>query len=238
MLRTALALAAALTLIAGPGLAGETGTDAADDNGGIGPDITRVTVDVDGSDLVIAVELVTDPPLTWSESEEYTDTIMIAASTDREAPPDEVLQGARSTMNGFSVGVHAANIDSPPPFGRIVNGQSRDIEPGIARVEVDGRTVTLFVPLEAIGSPESVHLFVFAGREGPAVGMDTYPDETWASYDLATLSAAGGSTSTGPFVAVIALAAFALLAILVGRTVRRPITHVDARASAHRVTRG
>jgi hypothetical protein len=224
MLRTAFALGVALALFAGPSLAADPRLDATGDHGGIGPDITAVTVDIAGSDLVIAVQLADDPPLTWSEADAYTDTIMLIASTDPEAPPDETLQGQRSTMNGFTIGVHAANIDSPPPFAPIVDGRSGEIEFGVAAVAVEGRTVTLSVPLAAIGDPASLHLFVFAGREGPQVGMDTYPDETWATYDVDALGAGGTTSIAAPVVVAVTLVAFAVLAILVGRAARRPIT--------------
>lgn len=187
-------------------LASDTWTDPVGDNGGIGPDIASVTVGNEDNDLVIAVDFTTAPPLAWSAEDEYTDSIMILGSTGPEAPPVDVLTGNGRGFSGFAIGVHAANIEEPPSFTPIVDGQSGEIRFGITSVAVDGKTVTLRVPLSAIGNPEDVHLFVTAGREGGAeIGLDTYPDGGWASSSMAAARGGAGDPRTVVAVAIAAI---------------------------------
>lgn len=201
----ALVLGILVASAAQPALAADVRTDPANDADGDGPEITRVTVERDGGAIAFAVTFVSDPPLTWSGDEGYTDSLMIFASLDP-------IGADGAPGDGFAVGVHAATLDSGATFVRFEDGVTGPVEHGVADFDTSGEVVTLRVPAEVVGDADRFYLLVAAGREGEGVsGGDSYPsDGTWASFAMADLGAGfitrdlvvGGIVATGVLLAL------------------------------------
>ncbi len=199
MLAAAVWLALATTDV----LAAERFADPVGDvEGGAAPDITAVTVSHEaGRSVTFSVEFVEAPPLSWSDAEGYTDMLMILLDTD--GPPASI-EGAE-----YVVGVHAVTID---------RGEFRSLRQGsgvssqeTVDVAVAGRTVSLSVPLSAIGNPVELSFWVGVGREavqdGAGGGSDSFPASGMQPYSV---------TTTGTPITALALALAAVLAAVVG----------------------
>jgi hypothetical protein len=187
---------AVLLLTATPALADERFTDPGGDvRGGPGPDIISVVVSQpDTGKVSIAVEFAADPPLGVDVVQGSTDMLLVLLDTGE---PSASAQDA-----DYATGVHGANLTESVGTGAPLRDlrDLRDlreqpdmtgdygIRMGIVGVAVAGRTVTLTIPLDAIGNPDRVDFVLGTGREGPegaSGGSDGYPDEGWQTYLLA-----------------------------------------------------
>lgn len=217
-----------VAMSARPALAADVRTDPADDAEGDGPEITEISVERTGDELVVAVTFASAPPLTASGA--YTDALMVFAAFDAVAP-DEAMTG-----DGFAMGVHAATMDSGAMFVRIQNGQSGPAEPGVATAEIEGSVVTLRAPDDVLteSNTDSLHLLVSAVREGAGVASgDSYPsDGGWASYSVSEL---GGGIAMSDLVVGSIVGVGLVLAALIGFVAYhrpRPGTPLSTRPSS------
>lgn len=160
-MRTLVALLAASLVLPAASLAADRFTDPRGD-AGEGPDITAVTLSHTDTELAIAVEFASVPPLAWDQAERYTDMLLIGIHTDDDLTRRDVE---------FFTGVHAVDMSRAPVVrgGAPAEGAG-STQVGTAEVAVDGATVTLRIERRLLGDPESVAIDVAAGREGAEEG--------------------------------------------------------------------
>jgi hypothetical protein len=168
-------LMAALLVLSPVALASDTFTDPSGDSGG-DPDITSVTLSHTDATLTIAVELGSVPPLTFSESDGYTDMLLIGIHTDEDLSRTDVE---------FWTGVHAVDITE----AMVVRGGSGRGVVGTADVSVSGATLALEVERDLLDDPNEIAVQVAVGREsapeGAASGRgDEAPDSGSYAYVL------------------------------------------------------
>jgi hypothetical protein len=151
-----------------------------DTKDGLGPDIVAVTLAApDPGSLSIGIEFTTDPPLTYSMEEGWTDMLMILGSTQ---PAGVVpLPGEDQGVDAdFATGLHGATLEEDATQGAPLNVGEQIRRDGVA-VSVDGTTVTLTLTRESLGDPERIVFFMGTFREGlfgeeGTSGGDVFPD--------------------------------------------------------------
>ena len=214
-----LALAAFLAL-APAALASGTFTDPPGDSGD-GPDITSVTLSHTDSTVTIAVEFGSAPPLGFSESEGYTDMLLVGIHTDDDLSRADVE---------FYTGVHGVDLTQAAV---VRAGPAERGVVGTADVTVSGSTVSLELGRGLLGDPDQIAVDVAAGREsGTETAAGGGADEAPASGPYTYVLDDGGAPPwLWPTVAVGAAAASVALALLVvvarrpGRPRRLGTTH-------------
>jgi hypothetical protein len=220
MRRLPVALAAgALAAFATTGaLASERFVDPVGDvEGGAAPDITSIAVSHEGGrSVTFRVEFDQSPPLSWSEADGYTDTLMILLDTGDVA--------ASIGDAEYVIGVHAVTIDRGE-FGSLREGSAAApvTKVDVAVVE---RTVSLSVPLRAIGDPAELRFWVGVGREasqGAAGGgaSDSFPASGMQLYALG----APPATPVMALALVVAAAGLLIALIVPRRRARRGPAH-------------
>ena len=204
-----------LLLAAGIALGAERFSDPSGDvEGGPGPDIVGVTVSQPVADRVsFAVEFATAPPLAFDVAQGYTDMLMIGL--DSTLP----LKDGPEAWD-YVIGAHGANLDQGAALAAMANGRnSGPVRLHVVTAAVEGRTLTLTLPLDAIGNPSQVRFTVGAGREGPDAqtgGSDSYPDPGGQTYSLAP-QGPSGLTWLGPIVIVTIACLFLVIALRLRR---------------------
>jgi len=203
-MRIATLLVVGLLAVAPGALASDSFSDPPGDSGA-GPDITHVTVSHTDSTVTIAVEFASAPPLAFSESDGYTDMLLVGIHTDDDLSRTDVE---------FWTGLHGVDLTD----AMVVQGAGPDWERvGTADVTVSGSTVALELERGLLGDPDEIAVQVAAGRESAtedAAGGGA--DEAPASGAYAYALEDGGTPSwLWPAVGAgaAALAASALLAV-------------------------
>lgn len=151
-----------------------------DTKDGLGPDIVAVTLAApDPGSLSIGIEFTTDPPLTYSMEESWTDMLMILGST---GPAGVVLlpgegQGVDAD---FVTGLHGATLEEEATRGAPLNVGEQTYPAGVA-VSLEGTILTLTLTRESLGDPERIVFVVGTFREGVfeaegTSGGDLFPD--------------------------------------------------------------
>jgi hypothetical protein len=192
----------ALLVLSPVALASDSFTDPSGDSSG-DPDITSVTLSHTDTTVTIAVEFDSVPPLGFSESDGYTDMLLVGIHTDEDLSRRDVE---------FWTGVHAVDVTS----AMVVRGGPERGVVGTADVSVSGSTVALDVERDLLGDPDEIGIQVAAGRESvsesAAVGRgDEAPDSGPHAYMLGD---GGGSFWIWP-VAGVAAATLVVLALVV-----------------------
>jgi hypothetical protein len=204
-MRLATVLLAALLALAPVAFASDTFTDPRGDSTG-GPDITSVTLSHTDSTVTIAVEFASAPPLAFSDSDRYTDMLLVGIHTDDELGRADVE---------FWTGLHGIDLTE----AMVVQGAGPDSERlGTAAVNVSGSTVALELERGLLGDPDTISVSVAAGREyvtegatagggdeAPAAGPHTYVLDAGGSRSW--LWPAAGAGSVAAVVALVLLAA-------------------------------
>jgi hypothetical protein len=203
-------LMAALLVLSPVALASDSFTDPSGDSGG-DPDITSVTLSHTDATLTIAVEFDSVPPLAFSESDGYTDVLLVGIHTDEDLSRSDVE---------FWTGVHAVDITG----AMVVRGGPERGVVGTADVSVSGSTVALEVERDLLDDPDEIAVQVAAGRESApesaAAGRgDEAPDSGPYAY---VLGDDGGPSWLWPAVGAIAAATLVALALLVALRPGRP----------------
>lgn len=209
-MRVATLLVAGLLAVATVALASDSFTDPSGDSGG-DPDITSVTLSHTDATLTIAVEFDSVPPLAFSESDGYTDVLLVGIHTDEDLSRSDVE---------FWTGVHAVDITG----AMVVRGGPERGVVGTADVSVSGSTVALEVERDLLDDPDEIAVQVAAGRESApesaAAGRgDEAPDSGPYAY---VLGDDGGPSWLWPAVGAIAAATLVALALLVALRPGRP----------------
>lgn len=194
-------LMTALLALSPVALASDSFTDPSGDSGG-DPDITSVTLSHTDTTVTIAVEFDSVPPLGFSESDGYTDMLLIGIHTDEDLSRGDVE---------FWTGVHAVDVTG----AMVVRGGPERGVVGTADVSVSGSTVALDLERDLLGDPDEIGIQVAAGRESvsesAAVGRgDEAPDSGPHAYMLGD---GGGSFWIWP-VAGVAAATLVVLALV------------------------
>lgn len=205
-MRVATVLVAGLLALAPVALASDAFTDPRGDSTG-GPDITSVTLSHTDSTLTIAVEFASAPPLAFSESDGYTDMLLVGIHTDDDPSRDDVE---------FWTGVHGVNLTR----AMVVRGEPSERGPvGTADVTVSGSTVALELERGLLGDPDEIAVTVAAGRESVADdAAGGGGDEAPATGPFTYVLDAGGTPSwLWPVVGAGAAAALVALALIVAR---------------------
>jgi len=216
---------AALTLTSTPVLADERFTDPAGDvAGGAGPDIVSVAVSQpDSGRISFAVEFASDPPLAVDVAQGSTDMLMVLLDTGQPAASEQDAD--------YATGVHGANLAQSVSEGAPLSAPSKKpdgtwdygLRMGAVAVAVEGKTVTLTLPLDAIGNPDRLRFELAAGREGPegtSGGSDRFPEQGWQTYVL-TARKTGSPVDSWPALAAIGGAFVIVVAVIVMRRRRR-----------------
>lgn len=203
-------LMAALLVLSPVALASDSFTDPSGDSGG-DPDITSVTLRHTDATLTIAVEFDSVPPLAFSESDGYTDVLLVGIHTDEDLSRGDVE---------FWTGVHAVDITG----ARVVRGGPERGVVGTADVSVSGSTVALEVERDLLDDPDEIAVQVAAGREAvpesAAAGRgDEAPDSGPYVY---VLGDEGVPSWLWPVAAIVGAAMLVALALLVALRPGRP----------------
>lgn len=215
----ALLALAALTLTATSVLAEDRyGDPAGDVSGGAGPDIVSVTISQpDSGKVSFAVEFTTDPPLAVDVARGSTDMLMVLLDIGQPATSEQDAD--------YAIGVHGANLTQSVREGAPLSAHRKkpdgtwdyDLRMGVVAVSVDGRTLTLTLPLDAIGNPDRLRFELGAGREGPggtSGGSDRCPEQGWQTYVL-TARKTGPPVDSWPAVAAAIAGAFVVIVAVV-----------------------
>jgi hypothetical protein len=209
-MRVATILLAAVLALAPAAFASDGFSDPRGDAGD-GPDIVAVTLSHTGSTVTIAVELAATPPLSYDESEGWTDMLLVGIHTDDDLSRTDVE---------FSTGVHGADLTS----GTVVRGSGPDWQAvGTADVTVDGSTVVLELERSLLGDPDEIAIDVAAGREyvddeAAGGGADGAPASGAFSY---VLEDGGAPAWLWPVVGIGAAGALVALAVIAARRAAR-----------------
>jgi hypothetical protein len=203
-------LMAALLVLSPVALASDSFTDPSGDSGG-DPDITSVTLSHTDATLTIAVEFGSVPPLAFSESDGYTDMLIVGIHTDEDLSRADVE---------FWTGVHAVDMTE----AMVVRGGPERGVVGTADVSVSGSTVAFEVERGLLGDPDEIAVEAAAGREsapeGAAGGQgDEAPDSGPYAY---VLGEDGGPSWLWPVAAIVGAAMVVALALLVALRPGRP----------------
>lgn len=188
-------------------------TDPRGDAGGVGPDVTAVTLSHTDTALTIAVEFANAPPLAFDEDERYTDMLLIGIHTDDDLGRADVE---------FYTGAHGVDLTRAPV---VRAGSERPrAQVGTAEIDVDGATLEVTVERSLLDDPEEVAVSVAVGREyvaeDAAGGRGDEAPATGAFRH--SLAEDGGSGWVWPVVAGgLAAAALAALIVVANRR-RRP----------------
>lgn len=202
---------AALLLTSGTALAAEPFTDPAGDvTGGEGPDIVSVTVSQpDATRIAFGIEFASAPPLAFDVEKGCTDMLMLFLDT--RPPRTDDINGV-----DFIIGAHGVNLDQGAALVASESGDtSGDIQLGVVTTAVDGKMITLTLPLATIGNPDLIRFGVGTGREfnaGQTGGEDSLPDKGGQVPSYTTT--ASGSPSPGwvwPALAAVAVGAALLV---------------------------
>ncbi|HXV34470.1 MAG TPA: hypothetical protein VD769_10720 [Gaiellaceae bacterium] len=166
-MRVVTLLVAGLLVVATVALASGSFADPRGDAGD-GPDITSVTLSHTSSTVTFAVTFASAPPLAFSESEGYTDMLLVGIHTDDDLSRADVE---------FWTGLHGVDLTD----AMVVQGAGPDWRRvGAADVTVSGSTVELELERGLLGDPDEIAVQVAAGRES------------------ATEDAAGGAADEAP----------------------------------------
>jgi hypothetical protein len=208
-MRLVTVLLAALLALAPVAFASDTFTDSRGDSTG-GPDITSVTLSHTDSTVTIAVEFASAPPLAFSESDGYTDMLLVGIHTDDDLSRTDVE---------FWTGLHGIDLTD----AMVVQGGGPGSERlGTAAVNVSGSTVALEVERGLLGDPDEISVSVAAGREYVAEGATAGGgDEAPATGPHTYVLDAGGSRSW-LWPAAGAVAVVVALVLLAARRPWRP----------------
>ena len=209
---------AALLLTSGTAAAVERFTDPAGDvTGGEGPDIVAVAVSQpDATRIAFAIEFATAPPLGFDVDKGYSDMLMLFLDT--KPPRTDGMEGV-----DFIIGAHGANLDQGASLVALESGTSSgDIQLGVVTTAVDAKTLTLTLPLDAIGNPDLIRFGVGAGREGPGEqtgGEDSLPNKG-GQVPTYTTTASGSASPDWVWPALAAVAVGAALLVLFALVMR------------------
>ena len=155
-----------------------------------GPDVVAVTVERDDETIRFNVRFADVPPLGVSEEEDegWVDMLLIGIDLPPLGPPPTVPGGEWRGVD-YALGTHG-----PSETGALVRltpgaaeNEARSERQADVPLETDGATLSLLVPREALGDPETLVLSIAAAREWndaadePAgVTPDIVPDTgTW-----------------------------------------------------------
>lgn len=205
-MRVAAVLVVGLLALASVAFASDTFGDPRGDSTG-GPDITSVTLSHTDSTLTIAVEFASVPPLAFSESEGYTDMLLVGIHTDDDLSRTDVE---------FWTGLHGVDLTR----AMVVRGEQPGRgQVGTADVTVSGSTVALELERGLLGDPAEIAVTVAAGREsGTDDAAGGGGDEAPATGPFTYVLDAGGTPSwLWPVVGAGAAAALVALALIVAR---------------------
>ena len=158
-----------------------------------GPDVVAVTVERDDETIRVNVRFADAPPLGLSEEEGWVDMLLIGIDLPPLGPPPSMPGGEWRGVD-YALGTHGPSETGA--LVRLTRGAAEN-EGTLERqadvpLETDGATLSLLVPREALGDPETLVLSIAAAREWndaadePAgVTPDIVPDTgTWA-FDFA-----------------------------------------------------
>lgn len=231
----ALVALAALTFASSPTLADESYTDPVGDvTGGAGPDIVSVAVsEPDSGRISFAVEFANDPPLAVDVATGSTDMLMILLDTGQPATSEQDAD--------YATGVHGANQSQSVSEGAPLSVPRKKpdgtwdygVRMGVVAVAVDGQTVTLTIPLDAIGNPDRLRFELGAGREGPegtSGGGDRYPEQGWQTYVLTARKTGSPVEPWSALAAAIGGALVVMVAVVVMRRRRRAADASESQA--------
>ena len=211
-MRIVATLLAACFALPATALGADRFTDPRGDAGGVGPDVTAVTLSHTDTALTIAVEFANAPPLAFDEDERYTDMLLIGIHTDDDLGRTDVE---------FYTGAHGVDLTRAPVVR--AGSESPRAQAGTAAVDVDGATLEVTVERSLLDDPEEVAVSDAAGRdyvgEDAAGGGDEAPAAGAFRHSLAEDD---GSGWLWPGLAGgIAAAALAALIVVANRR-RRP----------------
>lgn len=218
----ALLALAALMLTSTPTLAEERFADPIGDvAGGRGPDIVSVIVSEPGTGKIsFAVEFTGDRPLGVDVGQGSTDMLMVLLDTGEPAASEQDAD--------YAFGVHGANLAGSVSEGAPLSAPRKrpdgswdyGLRMGVVAVAVEAKTITLTLPLDAIGNPNRLRFELGTGREGPdgaSAGGDSCPEHGWQTYVLTAQTPGPPVASWPALVAALAGAFVVIVAIVVVR---------------------
>jgi hypothetical protein len=153
-----------------------------------GPDVVAVTVERNDATITFNVRFATAPPLGVSEQERWVDMLLIGIDLPPLGPPPTTPGGEWRGVD-YALGTHGPSKTAM--LVRLTSGTAEDEATSERQADVPlethGATLSLLVPREALGDPDTLVLSIAAAREWndptdePAgVAPDIAPDTgTW-----------------------------------------------------------
>lgn len=150
------AIAIATALLAVAAGAGSFPDPAGDVRGGLGPDLTSVSVGHTRSTVTFRFRFATAPPLAAAAG--GIDMLVLGI----DVPPRGLKRGPHGwTGLDYDAGVHGSDTTAL----LVKAGRMRGTIVGRPRVAIDGRTLRFSVSRRTLGDPAWIELVVAAGRE-------------------------------------------------------------------------
>jgi hypothetical protein len=170
--------------ICGVALAAKTFADPVGEvKGRAGPDLTSVTLSNSASTLTFHVRFASAPPLRQSTREKWVEMLLIGIDVPPLGPAPDTAGGEWRGAD-FALGTHG-----PAKTGQLVRlGTKTSAPPRWFKAVTRGRTVSLSIPLRALGNPRWFAFNVAAAREGESQasdgGFDVAPGKGTFRYRL------------------------------------------------------